>query len=76
METLRIMPNDIEPKSIQVFPRDAAMDEQVNELATQLRTSRAGIAALSLEFVVDAITSKRAKVENGRVVMLKLDKAG
>jgi hypothetical protein len=65
------MPTDIEPKSIQVFPRDTKMDERVNELAAQLRTSRAGLAALSLEFVVEALTSGKAKVENGVLMVLK-----
>jgi hypothetical protein len=56
-----------EPKSIQVFPRDKTMDEKINELAKNLRTSRAGIAGIALDFAVSALTAGKAHLVNGKL---------
>ena len=64
-----------EPKSIQVIPRDAETDAKIEELTSQLRTSRAGLAGLALDFVVSALTKGTARVVNGEIEIVKLKAA-
>lgn len=61
----------VQPKSIQVFPRDVEQDEKIDQLAERLRTSRAGFAAIAIEFAVDALEDGRARVINGHIVVEK-----
>lgn len=69
METMNAMQKDEpkEPRSIQVLPRDGVLDERIDKLAVQLRTSRSGLASLALETLVDALEKGRAVVTNGEV---------
>ena len=58
------------PRSIQVIPRDGDLDKKIDRLSGKLRTSRAGLASLALEFVVDALESGDAVFTNGQIEIL------
>jgi hypothetical protein len=58
-------------KAIQVIPKDARASQQIDALAKQLRTSRAGLVGLALEFFLPKIESGEVAVINGEVKFVK-----
>lgn len=63
-----------EPKAISVIPSDAETDELINELCDKLRTSRAGFAAIALDFAAHGIEAGAAKIENGHLIITDVRK--
>jgi predicted transcriptional regulator len=64
-----------EPRSIQVLPRDAELDQKIDKITGRLRTSRSGLASLALEYVVEALESGRAVVTNGELHIIQAEQA-
>lgn len=60
---------DMKARPIQVVP-DPQTSKKIDRLKEQLRTSRAGFAALAVNFVVPLLESGRARVVNGQIEIL------
>jgi len=56
-------------RPIQVVPDDAT-SQKIEIVRGQLRTSRAGLTALAIDFVLPLLESGKARVVNGRVEFL------
>lgn len=55
-----------QPKTISFTP-SPELETRIEQLTKQLRTSKAGLSELALEFVTERILSGRAKCVNGQI---------